>query len=128
MQEYIVYWGAIPTDTATFDVFKRMAKANVSQYIDVNTSDTSLFFRYGEGETFMVKKDDKGSRMCNTGHQAYTRDVMKCLIIMVELGMAKGIGVDDTNVEFLQELETLNTKFGLKTYAKQKKYFEDNEG
>jgi hypothetical protein len=125
MQEYIVYWGAIPTDTANFEVFKRMAQTSISQFLEVKSSDTNFFFRYGEADTFYVKKDDTGLKMCNTGRQAYTKDVMKCLIIMVELGMAKGIGVDDTNVEFLQELEGLNTKFGLKTYAKQKKYFED---
>ena len=128
MPEYILYWGAIPTDDATFALFKRMAKTSVSQFLEVTETETSLFFRQAEGASFLVKKDDRGLRMCDTGHQAYTRDVMKCLIIMVELGMAKNIGVDDTNVEFLQELETMNTKIGLKTYATQKKYFVENEG
>jgi hypothetical protein len=126
MQEYIVYWGAIPTDAANFEVFKRMAQTSISQFLEVKSTDSSFYFRYGEADTFYVKKDDSGLKMCNTGHQAYTKDVMKCLIIMVELGMAKGIGVDDTNVEFLQELEGLHSKFGLKTYGTQKKYFEDN--
>ena len=120
---YTVYWISIHTDTETFNKFVKLAKELISLSPIVTESTFMVKPPIDQyGESFFVSQYKDGFCCCNSRREPYTDDIFKCLIIMVELGMAKNISADDTE-HYYEILDFVNTKIPLTTYEYQKNSF-----
>lgn len=90
----------------------------------VEVTDSAVAFNPPEdrGETFYVSKDDAGFHFCKTSREPYTADVLRALVIMVELGMADNVRADD-DLGYMKELEYVHSILTLQTLESQKTYF-----
>jgi hypothetical protein len=121
---FTVYWESKPVSEDVFAKFITMAKSVVRPSVEVEVMPATLAFNPPEdrGETFYVTKGDSGFHYCKTYRELYTADVLRCLILMVELGMAFDVRADD-DLGYLKELNHVHSVYPLQTYNDQKEYY-----
>jgi len=121
---FTVYWESKPVSEDVFTTFVTMVRGVVRPSVEVEIMPATLAFNPPEdrGETFYVSKGDNGFNCCKTRQEPYTVDVLRCLILMVEHGMAFDIRADD-NLDYMKELKHVHSVYPLKTYNSQKDYF-----
>jgi len=122
---YTVYWTSVHSNTETFKKFVEMATKVINPAIYSITNESTFQFdspNGNGGETFFVFQYKNGFSCCKTSREPYTVDVFKCLVLMVDLGMAKDICADDTE-SFYVALDAVHAKYPLNTYEKQKRMF-----
>jgi len=121
---FTVYWEANSVSEDVFTNFITMVRGVVRPSVDVEVMPSTLAFNPPEdrGETFYVSRLDNGFNSCKTYKEPYTIDVLRCLILMVEHGMAFNIRADD-DIGYLTELNHVHAVYPLQTYNDQKNYF-----
>ena len=118
-----LYWSVNPCDDETFSIFIRTVRNLISSNLDYDEDDGfTIYSNEAHGTPFSVYPDDEGFRFCKTSSRSYTHDVMRCLILMVEMGMVTEVSAL-ADPGFLAILDEVNTKVALSTYNSQKKYF-----
>ena len=121
---FTVYWEAKSVSEDVFTTFITMVKAVLRPSVEVEVMPATFAFNPPEdrGETFYVSRLDNGFHSCKTYREPYTSDVLRCLILMVEHGMAFDIRADD-DIGYLKELNAVHSVHSLNTYNDQKDYF-----
>ena len=95
---------------------------SIVENVNIKNTDSTLTFEdpLGIGELFHVLKYGyEKYNFCTTHENPYTKNVMKCLILMVELGMATEV-ISHNNKDFLEILDEVNSVFNLVSYDQQK--------
>jgi hypothetical protein len=124
MNPYCIYWMRKNVKQEVFIQFIAMVYSIIDN-INIKTTDNTLSFEdpLGIGEIFHVLRDgDEKYNFCTTHNNPYTKDVMKSLIIMVELGMATEV-IADNNKDFLEVIDEVSSIFNLVTYEQQKQNY-----
>ena len=120
---YTIYWKSIEANKETVDVTIDMIKQVIDHRHRINITEYGFNFDAG-CETFMYNMKCEEYDGCKTRRRfPYTEDVMKALIVMVEMGLVANPSHDGELSEFLQPLEEVSKVILLKTYDQQKKYF-----
>ena len=119
---YEIYWTNLETDRQTVYKTIEMIKLVIDHRHKIELTEHGFRFDAGH-ETFVYKSDNKASGCKTKGRFPYTEDIMKALIIMVEMGIAKKPFHDGDLTDFLEPLEQVSDIMILKTYEDQKKYF-----
>ena len=118
---FTVYWRRRSTTSETFKRFIAMVKV---VYPHADSTDVSLNIR-GPQDTFTVNMNAGASdtmQFCKTGNHRYTAEVMRALIIMVELNMAYNVDADDNEL-WLEQLDHIASFVPITTYSKQREHF-----
>jgi len=121
---FSVYWESKKVSDEVFAKFVEMVPSLLRPTVEVEVTEAALAFNPPEdrGETFYVNKNDSGFHSCKTYAQPYTTDVLRCLCLMVDLGMAYDVRADD-DMGYLKELSYVHGQYPLKSYQQQKEYF-----
>ena len=121
---FTVYWESKPVSEAVLATFATTLARVVRPTTVVEVTESAVAFNPPEdrGETFYVSKDDEGIHFCKTSREPYTADVLRALVIMVELGMAQDVRADD-DLGYMKELEYVHYILTIQTLESQKTYF-----
>ena len=122
---FCVQWVSKKVSNETIAVFAEKAKGVLRPSVVVETTNSVLAFNPPDdrGETFYVSAQDSGQFGCNTYTKEYTVDVLRCLILMVELDMATQVFAS-ADPGYEKELDYVNSVCKLSTYDTQKAAFE----
>ena len=123
---FTVYWESKPVSEKVLATFATTLKRVVRPGTLVEVTESAVAFNPPEdrGETFYVSKDDEGFHFCKTSREPYTADVLRALVIMVEIGMAQDVRADD-DLGYMKELDYVNSIVTLQTLESQKAYFKN---
>jgi hypothetical protein len=121
---FTVYWESNAVSEKVLATFATTLQRVVRPGTVVEVTETAVAFNPPEdrGETFYVSRHDTGSHFCKTHREPYTADVLRALVIMVEIGMAENIHADD-DLGYMKELDYVNSIVKLQTLESQKEYF-----
>ena len=123
MPPFTVYWMRTNVEEAVFIQFLTMVSSLHIDNINITDSTFSFVDPLADGEPFLVLRfGNEIYNFCTTYGNPYTKDVMKCLVIMVELGMTSYL-IADTNTILLEALDEVEAIFNLTTYSEQKKLY-----
>jgi hypothetical protein len=122
MSPPILYWTALKVDPVIFDIFTKYAPRLLDPTIEVDIIKGFTASDLYDDDTFTVSKDDEGFRYCRTKTGAFFKNTVRCLIYMVELGMASEIRSND-DINFNLALDDVNRVITLNSYHEQQKYF-----
>jgi hypothetical protein len=122
---FCVQWFSKKVSNEAIAQLAEKVKGVLRPSVFVETTESVLAFNPPDdrGQTFYVSAQDSGYFNCNTYTQEYTVDVLRCLILMVELGMAAEVFAN-ADPGYLKELEYVNSVCKLSTYEAQKAQFE----
>ncbi len=122
---FCVQWFSKRVSNETIAALAEKVKDVLRPSVVVETTDSVLAFNPPDdrGETFYVSAQDSGHFNCKTYTQPYTVDVLRCLILMVELDMANEVFAN-ADPGYLKELDYVNSVCKLSTYETQKAAFE----
>ena len=120
--EYILYWTATPTEPKTFDIFTFFVKRFLDKNLLIDEINGFEAHDATHKDSFTISEVDEGFRFCRTKSLAFTKNVMRALIFMEELGMAREI-CSNQDLDFLGALDDVNKVIALNSYDVQKTYF-----
>jgi len=122
MSGITLYWTAVPTDPKTFDIFTFFVKRILEPNLLIDEINGFSAHDEVHHDSFTISEADEGFRMSKTKTVAFTQNVIRALIFMEELGMAQEIS-SNHDLDFMAELDYVNSKITLNSYDKQKTYF-----
>jgi len=122
MSGVTLYWTAVPTDPKNFDIFSFFVKRILEPTLLIDEINGFSAYDEAHNDSFTISEADEGFRICKTRTMAFSENVIKALIFMVELGMATDIS-SNQDIDFMAALDYVNSKITLNTYDKQKIYF-----
>lgn len=124
MTPFTVYWMRKNVDEPIFIQFITMVSILMNQStLNITYNKLSFLDPENKGESFIaLMAGVEKYNFCTTHGNSYTKDVMKCVILMVELGMATE-AIADNNKGFLEALEEVESMFNLNTYGQQKQEY-----
>jgi hypothetical protein len=128
MTDYAIRYMRVPVSKLTFKRFATSLRLVMGpQEVGEYTHDGLFLLTDGSSDQFISYPQDEGLRTCHTGRlQPYTASVMKACILLVEYCAATNVSDDDRNWQaWLDALEEVNRAVPLRTYAYQKKYFQE---
>lgn len=128
MSDYAIHWTRVPVSKLTFKRFATTLRIVAGmQEVGDYTQDGVFLITHGPSDQFLCYPQEEGLRSCRTGRvQPYTTAVMKACILLVEYCAATNVSDDDRNWQaWLNALEEVNTTSPLRTYAYQKRYFQE---
>jgi hypothetical protein len=120
--EYILYWNALPIEPKTFDIFTFFVKRCLDKDILIDEINGFEAHDTAHKDSFTISEIDEGFRFCRTKSLAFTKNVMRSLIFMRELGMVNDIS-SNQELDFLAALDDVNKVIALNSYDVQKSYF-----
>jgi hypothetical protein len=119
---HILYWTAVPTDPKTFDIFSFFVKRLLGPNLLIDEINGFSAHDETHEDSFTISEADEGFRICRVKTLAFSENVVKALIFMVELGMATDIS-SNQDLDFMSALDYVNSKIALNSYDKQRVYF-----
>jgi hypothetical protein len=122
---YTIYWKNAEADNKTVSKTIDMIKQVIDHRHKIEVT-TSGFQFDGGNETFSYRNCNVYDGCKARRRFPYTEDIMKALIIMVEMGLAKNPSHDGELSDFLEPLEEVSNIMILQSYEYQKKYFSSN--
>jgi hypothetical protein len=121
---FTIYWSQIPGSEERFKAFAQKAMSLITQGVTYEYTQNAftIFADDRTSEDFYVKRSNEGFHYCRTDRKPYTSDILMCLILMVEHGLAKNV-MSDGDQGYMETLKKVNAKFPLATYESQAEHF-----